>query len=245
MAVDVNDIIIFKSRGVASAKQQTGQKEQKPAVQQQQSQTAQPQTIPEKQKYVEQAEKENPELETAITLEEEVRKKLEEQAAEEKQQIPVNVAETRPGKTKIEAGMFNLVAGILLLADASIFTFFSYAQYIYLVNELQKIGFATALTSYGTQLLNLVLLIGTAASGLIMLLRIGKGYVIAGAIAISLLIISSLEYLTSNTTYLAIVSAVTFISVGAIAYSRMSAVEVEEQEEIEPEEIVWPRIETF
>ena len=195
------------------------------------------------------------EIERAKSIEEEVKKKLEEQELEEeaeKLQAMEYEQETnaaaKPAVTKTNT--FALFAGILLILDAAVLGAFTYSQYGLLLGEMEKTGLAFIYSinyPYGVSFLNLLLLFAVAGSGLLMLVKSERMYIPASTIAIILLVASAFEYISSNATYLAAVSALTFVSIGALAYSRMSAIAVEREieETKEEQEIVWPRIETF
>ncbi|MGC8676014.1 MAG: hypothetical protein ACP5T3_00660 [Candidatus Micrarchaeia archaeon] len=247
MPVDVNDIEIFKARGMTRT----------PTTAKQQGQAApQPQAPAEATQRQEQNAKiksaQEAELEAARKIEEEVKEQLERQAAEEEQAgEPAYAGPAVPekGRTKVVASQFNGVAGALLVFDVLVLLFFGYQQYALMFDTILKIGLAGFINmmnyAYGTSLLNFVLILASVIAGLLMIFKMGRTYMIAGSVAIMLLVATSFEYITSNATYLAIVSALTFISVVAIAYSRMSAVVVAEEEEEEPEPVIWPKIETF
>jgi len=273
MPVDVNDINIFKARGMTAkpAKQQAPEEavkqEAKPQVeaQAQPAQPVKPQatkpTIVYKPSATVQEEKKTSEEELVEKeIQEEVKKLEEEERLEREQEMEVGegieknyealaAGGTAPGakKTKVKLGTFSAVAGATMIFDAALFAFFIYPQIGFLISYISTKGIMALLSnlnySYGITLLNFVVLAAMGVVGVLMLARTGRVYMFAGGIATTLLILASFEYLSSNANYLAIVSVVTFISIGAIAYSRMSAVTVEEEKE--EEEIVWPRIETF
>ncbi|MEM0074296.1 MAG: hypothetical protein QXR85_00275 [Candidatus Micrarchaeaceae archaeon] len=245
MPVDVNDILIFKERGMVQAQAQPSHATVGQAYTSQQAQAAQPKATVSKTKSEE-------EVEAARRIEEEVKEQLEKQEAEEEgygrsTEEHANAAKSKAGR--VIAGPFSVIAGAFLFADAALLAFFGYPQYALMFSQFKALGFFGFINSinyaYGTSLLNLLLLLAIGISGLLMIARLGKMYIVAGSLAVALLVSASFEYLSSNATYLAVVSAVTFFSIIAIAYSRMSAVTVAEETETEPEQVVWPRIETF
>ncbi|MGC8547649.1 MAG: hypothetical protein ACP5MC_01430 [Candidatus Micrarchaeia archaeon] len=263
MPVDVNDILIFKKRGMVqnTAQQPKAQPQAQPQVQEQakpQTQQARPQfarqTIEKETKQQAKTRAEE-EIEKARSIEEEVKKKLEEQELEEETEKLQAMAyeqkqNVEANPTVARTNTFALFAGILLILDASVLGAFSYSQYGLLLGEIEKTGLAFIYSinyPYGVSFLNLLLLFAVAASGLLMLVKSERMYIPASTIAIILLVASAFEYISSNATYLAAVSVLTFLSIGALAYSRMSAIAVEREieETKEEQEIVWPRIETF
>ena len=143
----------------------------------------------------------------------------------------------------------SLIAGAVILFDVAVFGYFTMSQYGLLFEYIGKVGFVGFLNnanySYGMSFINFIMLLALAMSGVMMLFRIGKVYVASGSITVAMLIISSFEYLNTNAAYFAVVAVITLFSVLAVVYSRLSAVEVEEEETNEQEEIIWPRIETF
>jgi len=272
MPVDVNDIIIFKARGMTAkpAKQQAPaeamKQEEKPQVEAQvqpvKPQAAKPTIVYKPSATAQEGKKTNEEELAEKEIQEEVKKlREEEERLEREQEMEVGegieknyealaAGGAAPGakKTKVKLGTFSAVAGATMIFDAALFAFFIYPQIGFLMSYISTKGIMALLSnlnySYGITLLNFVVLAAMGVLGVLMLARTGRVYMFAGGIATTLLILASFEYLSSNANYLAIVSVVTFISIGAIAYSRMSAVTVEEENQGE-EEIVWPRIETF
>ncbi|MEM3781708.1 MAG: cell envelope integrity protein TolA [Candidatus Micrarchaeaceae archaeon] len=237
MPVDINDILIFKERGMTAPKRQP---ESEAAQQKQQGQRLRAETA---------STKPDEEVEAARLIEEQVKERLERQEEEYGAQVEGNIGEIRPTAGKVTASPFSVIAGAFLLADAALLGFFGYPQYALTLSQLKSLGFFGFLSSVnytsGISLLNLVLMLGIGLCGLLMVARFGKTYIAAGSISVVLLVTASFEYLSSNAAYLAIVSVVTFLCIIAIAYSRMSAVTVAEEEGPEPEQIVWPSIETF
>lgn len=170
--------------------------------------------------------------------------KLEEIANE--QYGPVGTA-VQP--TKREASnIFSIFAGILFIANAGLFGYFIYPQALFIIGYIAKTGLASFALSfnydYGVALINLILLALAAICGLLLVARVKQSHFISGIVGASLVLCVTFEYLNSSTSYLLIVSVTSFICIIALAYSRMSAVVFTEREET-PQEITWPRIETF
>ena len=153
-----------------------------------------------------------------------------------------------PLTSEKQSNVFGIMTGFLFILNALVLAYFIFPQANFVLGYIAKTGVSTFLLSwnydYGTTLINMILAVLTFAAGILMLARIGKGYSISGVICASMILAVSFEYLTSNATYLLLVSGMAFISIGTLAYSRMSSVSLSETE-IAPEEVNWPRFETF
>ncbi|MDE1873792.1 MAG: hypothetical protein KGI04_01580 [Candidatus Micrarchaeota archaeon] len=154
--------------------------------------------------------------------------------------------------TKEETNAFSSVAGLLFVANALIFGYFILPQAGFVLGYIAQKGFSTLVLNwsyeYGTSFINLILALLSGVSGLLMLANIKRSHLICGATGSMMLLAVSFEYLTSSALYLLVVTFVTFIGVVALAYARMSAISVVEQEEEAmpmPAEVNWPKIETF
>ncbi len=247
MPVDVNDIMIFKARGMTTQKQAPQAEKPKQPQQQPQPKFQAKSTSPKPQEEVTPQEKE---LEIAREIEEEVREQIERQKAEEAGiEVTASQPPSAPKPSKVALTTISLVAGLILLFDAAAFGFFTFSQYSLLFSYMQKVGFFGFLNSanyaYGMSFLNFIMLLALAVSGVLMLLKLGRVYIASGSVAVAMLIISSFEYLNTNATYFAVIAVITLFSILAVVYSRISAVEIAEEMSSEQEEIVWPRIETF
>ncbi len=144
--------------------------------------------------------------------------------------------------------VFAAFTGLLFIANAALFAYFIYPQSLFIVGYIMKIGVGAFMISwnyeYDIALVNLLLIAFTAFSGLMMIARIRQSHFISGIVGASLVLAVTYEYLNSGNAYLLLISVSSFICIGALAYSRMSAVSNAEREET-PLEIAWPRIETF
>ena len=118
-----------------------------------------------------------------------------------------------------------------------------------MLGYIAKSGLSTLLLTwnynYSASVINMVFVALAAVAGLMLFARAKLSRPVSGITGSMLILASTFEYLNSNATYLLLVSAVSFASVAALAYSRMSAVAEAEEEEPAPERISWPRIETF
>lgn len=140
------------------------------------------------------------------------------------------------------------VAGTIMLVNAVMFAYFIYPQALFIIHDISQIGIVSFLNSinyaYGTGFADIILIAATFLAGITLTFGIGRSNALAGFVSAAMLFTSSYEYLNSNAGYLLAVSMLTFVSIGALAYSRMSAASAEEELTVQ-QEINWPRIETF
>ena len=158
----------------------------------------------------------------------------------------------RPKEKVIGTNVFSKVAGSVMLINAVVFAFFIYNPSLYIFKYIQNIGIITFINfnlienfnyTYGTGFIDMILVAATVLSGLALMTRFSKSHIITSLVSGAMLVMVSFEYLSSTANYLIAVCMLTFIGIGALAYSRMSAVSVEE--EFAKSDVNWPRIETF
>jgi hypothetical protein len=153
-----------------------------------------------------------------------------------------------PKPVREASNFFSIFAGLLFIGNAILFGYFIYPQSLFIINYIGKTGIATFMLSwnyeYDISFINLLFMIFTAISGLLMIAKVRQSHFISGIIGASMILAVTFEYLNSGAAYLLMVSVSSFICIGALAYSRMSAVTQNERDEM-PQNVVWPRIETF
>ncbi|MCL5239309.1 MAG: hypothetical protein M1286_02470 [Candidatus Marsarchaeota archaeon] len=153
------------------------------------------------------------------------------------------------GKEKAERNAFSTFAGLLFVINGIVLGYFILPQSSFVIGYILKSGLSSLLLNwsyeYGTSVINLIFTVLSAASGLLMLGGVRKSHMLSGIVGSVMLIAVSFEYLNSSATYLLIATVITFVSVIALTYARMSAVSDSEREAPVPQEINWPRIETF
>ncbi|MDE1855208.1 MAG: hypothetical protein KGH57_02730 [Candidatus Micrarchaeota archaeon] len=154
-------------------------------------------------------------------------------------------------ETKTMRNAFSTITGMIFVVDAIVFGYFVYPQAAFVLGYIAQNGigsFGTWNYELGTSLINIILILLSVISGALMLANVSKGHLVTGATGSIILLAVSFEYLNSSAFYLLIVSVLTFAGVASLAYARMSAISVmEEETEALPaqQEISWPRIETF
>jgi hypothetical protein len=144
--------------------------------------------------------------------------------------------------------MLSIITGLLFIGNAALLGYFIYPQSIFVMSYIEKTGLGTFFLSwnydYDTSVINLVLMSLMALSGILKIANIKISEFIGGIVGACMVLVITFEYLNSNATYLLLTSVLSFICIGALAFSRMSSVSMTEREEA-PEEITWPRLETF
>ncbi len=255
MTVNPDDLLIFKMRGMRSV-QKTEEVSEAAAMQVKQKQRPAPKVKPERREYVAPQPEEEPKLISPYSEEDENRMR-ELETLEQKVALYANPPEgleteqlSAKGKGEGETkNAFSAFAGVLFVVNAIVFGYFIYPQSVFVLNYAVQNGFSTLLLNwsyeYGTSFINLILALLSAISGIFMIGNVRRSHLLGGATGSMMLLAVSFEYLNSNATYLLMVSAVAFASVVALAYARMSAVSMTERESTEPQEVSWPRIETF
>ena len=149
--------------------------------------------------------------------------------------------------TQIKFNSFIALSSFFLIANALIMGYFVYPQAKFLVNYISSVGFSGFLDnltySYGLSFINLLVVLFSALAGLILFAKSDRWFYLSWVIDSFVLIISSYEYLTLNSSYLLAISVLSLITIGTLSYSRLSR----STEEIAKagEAINWPRIETF
>ncbi len=157
--------------------------------------------------------------------------------------------ESRGRGEKTETNVFSTLTGVLFVVNALVFSYFIFPQSSFVLGYIAKNGLGALLLNwsyaYGTSFINSVLAVLSALSGIMMLANVKRSHMLSGLVGSGMLIAVSFEYLNSSALYLLVVTVIAFISVVALAYARMSAVNVIEREAPIPQEVNWPRIETF
>jgi hypothetical protein len=240
MTTDIESIQIFKQRGVKAA----------PSGEAPKAQAAVPVEVspqaPLEQQAVQQQAK-------AAAMKKEEEKKLKEEEIEQeisKYYIPIPDEFTIKKKLKekiLLTHMLSRLAGVVMLVNSTVFAFFIYPQSMFIMNYMKEVGpsafFNTLNYTYSTGFLDILLLVATFISGLIMLTKFNSSHIIAGFVSSVMLVAVTFEYLSSNANYLLGVSMLTFVGIGVLTFSRISAGSIEE--ESLPTHISWPRPETF
>ncbi len=275
MTVNPDDLLIFKMRGMTSAQRKQPEakaqraaegpegaaqkevKQRKPLFAPKPKRERKPEIEKEARKPVyTQPEKEQPKLINPYSEEDETRLR-ELETLEQRVALYANPpagleAERHDAKSRggeAEKNGFSTLTGVLLVSNAIIFGYFIYPQAIFLVGYAVQNGIATLLFQlsyeYGTSLVNLILTLMSALSGLLMIANVRRSHLLGGATGSIMLLAISFEYLTSNADYLLVVSVIAFVSIVSLAYGRMSAASIGESEAVIPEEVAWPRMETF
>ncbi len=141
------------------------------------------------------------------------------------------------------------LAGALFIANAVLFAYFILPQSSFVLGYASSIGMGAFLASlnyqYGSTLVNIALVVISAASGVLILANLRRSHLLGGTAGAMLLLILSYEYLNSSAPYLLLVTIFSFVSIAALVYARMSAVVAAEGETQAAVQINWPRIETF
>lgn len=150
---------------------------------------------------------------------------------------------------KTELNAFSMLAALLFIVNAFVFSYFILPQSGFVIGYILNNGLGSLVLNgsyeYGTSLINIILALLSALSGVLMLAKVDRSHMLGGATGSMMLLAISFEYLNSSATYLLLVSVITFVSIVALAYARMSAVSILEKETPAPAEVNWPRIETF
>ena len=154
-----------------------------------------------------------------------------------------------PSAGAVRANAFTQVAGALFIVNAVLFAYFILPQSSFVFGYASGIGVGAFLASlnyqYGSALVNMALVVLSAASGVLILANLRRGHLLGGTAGAMLLLIVSYEYLNSSAPYLLLITLFSFASVAALVYARMGAVVAAESETQGPAQINWPRIETF
>lgn len=161
--------------------------------------------------------------------------------------------EARVGMREKEVkNVFSIIAGLMFMADAIVLGYFVAPQSTFVLNYIAQNGLgALALRSgyeYGIAFVNIIFSLLLIISGVSLIAHAKLSHLVSGATGSIIMLSASFEYLNSNAVYLLLISVLTFVSTATLAYARMSAVvEVEQEQEVvqTPQEINWPRIETF
>ncbi len=145
---------------------------------------------------------------------------------------------------------FSHIAGIVLIAGALVLAFFIYPTLVFFVGTIASNGISylvtTFLSTYPYQAVNLSIMFFNIVFGLLLLSKPRLGFYPGLVVGVLSLIALSYQYFNTGTDYFLLVTAVELAGLAALMYSRMSAsaMEVTEQE-IQPNDINWPRPEVF
>ena len=160
------------------------------------------------------------------------------------------IAKPKAAEEKAEAiNVFGLLTGVLFIANGIIFGYFTYPQAIFLASNVAAIGLpsfiATLNYNYAISLVNVTLILLTLIGGLVMVMKPKMGHLIGGFVNSAVILAVTFEYLNSSTNYLLVVNGIAFLSIVMLVYARMSSVAALEEEEENPEQFSWPRVEAF
>lgn len=144
---------------------------------------------------------------------------------------------------------FARLSGLLFTINALVFVYFIMPQLGFLAGLIHKIGFISFVTTftygYGIAFVNLILACLSLLSGQLMFSETRRNQLLGTATGSMMLLTVSFEYLNSTAgASLLIVCLIAFASVVSLAVSRMSAISVVRSEQTTPM-IQWPRIEAF
>lgn len=148
---------------------------------------------------------------------------------------------------KESISLLQIFAGLALLATAITFGYYVYPQLQYTATYLGSVGFlnffATINLPYDFTMLNAFFILLTFIGGIRMFSK-SQGRGSFGGVSCGLLIIVVLfEYLNSNAQYLLWILMLAFVSVGLVAYSKMSYEGAETEKMLSS--LSWPVIEAF
>jgi hypothetical protein len=142
---------------------------------------------------------------------------------------------------------FLSVSSLFLFVTSALMGYFVYPQAKFLLNYIESVGFAEFLNhltySYGLSFTNLIIAILGIFAGAMLLTKKSRWFYLSWAVDSFILVIASYEYLAVGSPYLLAISILSFITMGTLAYSRIS--KVAEEVVGTSEEINWPRVETF
>jgi hypothetical protein len=98
---------------------------------------------------------------------------------------------------------------------------------------------------YSISLVNLALVLFSLIGGIVMIYAPKRGHLVGGFLNAAVILAVTFEYLNSSTDYLLVINGIAFLSLVSLVYARMSSVAAIEEEEKNPEQFTWPRVEAF
>ncbi len=122
-------------------------------------------------------------------------------------------------------GNISMISAALFIAVFALFLYYSYSQLFYIIGYANQVGFFTFM-SKATLVYFMVLgealfsFIGLLAAVLI-LINSPKGFILGITSGVFMAAISSYEYLSTGTLFVAVLSAITFAAVISLTYSRV------------------------
>jgi hypothetical protein len=142
------------------------------------------------------------------------------------------------------------IAGTIFAVSAVIFGYLIYPQSLFLVSYVSKVGLLGFLGAinydYGISAVNVALVALSAACGALMFASPEKAHKLSGVVSSAVILIATFEYLNSNSSNLIVVIVLAFFEIGILAYVSMTASSRSvEAEDLRPDELLWPRAETF
>lgn len=151
---------------------------------------------------------------------------------------------------KLPLNTFAKASSIFFILNAFVLAYFIYPQTLFITNYIYKVGINKFLYSlnysYGISLVNTAMIILSLVAGVIILMQPENGFYLSGLIGAFILSIASYEYLSNTLLYLLVISVMALLSIGTLAYSRMSATTIGyTTENIKPTDVEWPRLESF
>lgn len=252
--VDPDDLLIFKLRG--KAKQAPAAERPAVAVQAvkppepvRQQQASAPVAAAEINAGANQAVQQAPVAERVATSEVLTERRYT-HIREDQAQVPFPV--TAKPETADREGVKGLsyIAGTIFAISAVIFGYLIYPQSLFLMSYISKVGllgFIGAINyDYGISAVNVALVALSAACGALMFASPDKAHKLSGIVSSAVILIATFEYLNSNSSNLIVVIVLAFFEIGILAYVSMTASSRSvEAEDLRPDEMLWPRAETF
>ena len=151
--------------------------------------------------------------------------------------------------------IISYLAGAVFLASAAIFGYLIYTPSLFVISDIMKIGLDQFMNSillnsisyeYEISMLNIALVAFSALSGVLMFARPEKVHRFGGIVVALVILAVTYEYLNTNSGDLLIVMIAAFFEMGILVYASMAASnQAIEENEIRTEDIAWPRIEAF
>jgi hypothetical protein len=169
---------------------------------------------------------------------------------EDQGQVSFPITAKPAGAEKEGIRGYSYIAGTLFMISAVIFGYFIYPQFIFLLSYISNVGLAGFLGAinydYGMAAINVALVALSAVCGALMFASPEKAHRFSGIVSSAVILVVTFEYLNSNAGNLIVVIVLAFFEIGLLAYVSMTASSrAFETESLGPEELMWPRAETF
>ncbi len=151
-------------------------------------------------------------------------------------------------KVPRKANAFSYLSAMVLFSNAAILLYFTYPQTSYVIDTLFArglLGVGLLITNYGIALLNTVLVLLGLIAATFIIRPSDRGFLISGMVIALMLMSLSFEYLNSNASYLLITTLISFANMVLLITSKATSLGRYPVEEEAPQNVAWPRIETF